>query len=137
MGPKDLLLLLVLQITGLSMLKKVNVLYTMLWTRQLPERPDKGFIISAIRQTTTPRILASQISSGCAANSGQLSAGWARVLVWLQLLLATGTHISKIFNGKKVTPKRKLSLCLFYIFYSRWSCTTSGQDHVSEPRVNT
>lgn len=98
LGPKVLLLL---QVTYLSMFIRVNVLYDILWTRQLLERPNKAFIISAIGQTTTPRILAFQISSDCScqfwATVSWLGSGqWCGLSCSLQLV-----HTSQKYAAAK------------------------------------
>lgn len=112
-------MLLLLQMTYLSVFKIVNLLYAILWTRQLLKGPDKGFIISAIRQATTPHTLAFQISSGCGC---QL---WATVS-WRGSGLRCGCSCSlqlvqtsqKYSMAKGWLQLRRLSLCLFVVGFT-------------------
>lgn len=93
-----------------------NLLRAILWIRQLLERLDKGFIISAIKQTTRPGILEfPNFLWLWLPTLGNCQLARLRVVVWPQLLLATCTDISKIFSSKRLSPKRKLSLCLFVV----------------------
>lgn len=94
-----------------SLFKMVNVLQAILWTRQLLERLDRGFIISAIRQTTTLGILGFPDLIWLSLTTlGNCQLPGLRVVVWPQLLLVTWTAISKISNSKSLTPRRKFSL---------------------------
>lgn len=82
----------VLKTFYLTLFTRVSVLHAMLWTSQLLERSDRGFmlIIAAIRQTTTPGVLGfPDLIWLPLPTLGYCQLAELRVVVWSQLLPAT------------------------------------------------
>jgi len=98
----------------------------------------------SFQQSDKPQAQAFWLSTfhlAVAANSGQLSAGWAQGSgVVAAAPCNLHTHLRNIQQQKVDSKKKAFTLFVcgwFYIFSSRWSYTTSEKDHVREPRGNT